>query len=370
MPSIGRVLVVGGGPAGMTAAIALARAGSSPEIVELDPNWAPEGVGLLIQTPPLRALGRIGLVEACQAVGFIHRVINHCDAQGNVVVAQPSAEPAPVAISRPAFHHLLQTGVRELGVPARTGLTVTSLVQDGARVDVAFSDGSQDAYDLVIGADGIHSRVRELVFGRDGLVPRYAGQIIWRVGLRRPQALDSFRMLQGPADKVGLVPISADELYLFMVQTRADPTRPPESELARRFRHELQRYGGFVPGLMEQIDGSLQVDFRALQHLLVPAPWYRGSVLLIGDAAHATTPHLAFGVGIAIEDSVVLGELVATGLPLPEVLSRFMDRRFERCRMVVEISLQLCRWEQHPSDAATDPTRVMQEAFGALSRPF
>lgn len=370
MPAIRRALIVGGGPAGLTAAIALARAEVSAEIVELDPKWTPEGVGLLLQTAPLRALERLGLLEECRAAGFVHHVIRFCDRQGNVLYETPSREPAPVGISRAALHAILAAAAGRLGCPVRLGLTVSSLAQSPDAVDVQFSDGSAGTYDLVVGADGIHSRVRDLVFGPDRFVPRHAGQVIWRVGLRRPPELDRYHMLQGPGDKVGLVPISGDQLYLFMVQTKPDAARPARADLARRLRDQLRPYGSFVPALLEQVDDSLPIDYRGLQHVLVRGPWHQGRALLVGDAAHATTPHLAFGVGLAIEDGIVLAEQAAGSSTVPDLLARFMERRYERCRMVVESSLQLCRWEQRPGDPDADPQRLSAETFAALEQPI
>ena len=370
MPAIHRALIVGGGPAGLTAAIALARAGTSAVIVEIESEWTPEGVGLLLQTAPLRALQRLGLLEECRAAGFVHHVIRFCDPQGNLLYETPSREPAPVGISRATLHSILAGAAGRLGCRVRLGLTVSSLAQSPEAVEVGFSDGSSGAYDLVVGADGIHSRVRELILGPERFVPRYAGQVIWRVGLRRPPALDRYHMLQGPRDKVGLVPISDGELYLFLVQTAPDPARPARAGMAERLRDELRPYGSFVPELLEQVDGSLTIDYRGLQHVLVSGAWHEGRVVLVGDAAHATTPHLAFGVGLAIEDAIVLGELAAGSAPVPDLLSRFMERRFERCRMVVENSLLLCRWEQHPGDPDANPQRLSAETFAALERPI
>jgi 2-polyprenyl-6-methoxyphenol hydroxylase-like FAD-dependent oxidoreductase len=113
-----------------------------------------------------------------------------------------------------------------------------------------------------------------------------------------------------------------------------------------------------------------RIDRRPLQAILLPPPWYRGRVLLIGDAAHSTTPHLAMGAGIAIEDAAVLGEELGSCDSLEEALEAFMERRFDRCRLVVENSLQLGEWEKNPQDPDADPAGLIDASFAVLAAPF
>jgi 2-polyprenyl-6-methoxyphenol hydroxylase-like FAD-dependent oxidoreductase len=112
------------------------------------------------------------------------------------------------------------------------------------------------------------------------------------------------------------------------------------------------------------------VDYRSLQALLVPAPWYRGRIVLIGDAAHATTPHIAYGAGMAIEDSVVLAEELSRGGSVEAALEAFVQRRFDRCRLVVETSWQLSEWEVDPPEDRSQPQQLVGRALGALSQPL
>jgi len=91
-----------------------------------------------------------------------------------------------------------------------------------------------------------------------------------------------------------------------------------------------------------------------METILIPPPWYRGRVLLIGDAAHTTTPHHAQGAAMAVEDAVVLSELLQIGGDLEDVLEQFMERRWPRCKLVVEASVQVGEWEQNPTQTSVD----------------
>jgi 2-polyprenyl-6-methoxyphenol hydroxylase-like FAD-dependent oxidoreductase len=102
----------------------------------------------------------------------------------------------------------------------------------------------------------------------------------------------------------------------------------------------------------------------------MPPPWYRGRVLLIGDAAHATTPQLAMGGAIALEDGIVLGELLASDDQLETALEKFMERRYERCQMVVQNSVQLSEWEKSAAEHEADAGRLQNESLAALAAPI
>jgi 2-polyprenyl-6-methoxyphenol hydroxylase-like FAD-dependent oxidoreductase len=93
-------------------------------------------------------------------------------------------------------------------------------------------------------------------------------------------------------------------------------------------------------------------------------------VVLIGDAAHTTTPHLASGAGIAVEDSVVLAEELAATSDLSAALSKFMTRRYDRCRLIVENSATLGEWEKRPDTPGADPVKLIAESYRALAQPI
>ena len=369
-----RVLIVGGGPAGMTAGIALGRRGIATTILEIEDAPRPEGIGLSLQNSPIRALHEVGLADACKERGYVHEHVNFCAPNGDVVfqiTPQPlvPGKPAMVALSRAALAEILAEAVD--GVPqaeVRYGKTVEELAVGGEQVEARLSDGMTERFDLVVGADGLHSKVRSLVMP-DAPPPRRARQVIWRASAPRPPEIDRYLIYDlGPRGRVGLVPISEGELYLWMLQPDDGTPRPPADRILDVLRERLAPFGGLVPAAAAALRGD--VDYRHLTALLVPQPWYRGRVLLIGDAAHTTTPQIAYGVGVAIEDSVVLAEQLAEASGVEEALAAFMARRWGRCKLVVETSLQLSEWEVEPPPDPALPQQLMGRALGALSQPL
>ncbi len=370
-----RALVVGAGPAGCTAAVALTRRGIETLVVEAESELRPAGVGLLLQNAPLRALASLGLLEACSERGHPHDEIDVCDAAGRrrSVIAPPSlvdGSPPMVALSRSALADVLVTACRASGAALQLGTTVTALADRGTDVDVELSDGGTLTVDLVIGADGLHSATRARVLP-DTPPPRRTGQLIWRAAASRPTEVQRYTMLDGGPElgKVGVVPLGDGQVYLWLLQPDRGAPRPAPDELVPALRAQLRAFGGPVPGLVELLRPP--VDLRALHALLVPPPWSRGRVVLIGDAVHTTTPQVAYGVGMAIEDAVVLADTLGKDASeVPAALTEFATRRFDRCRRVVEASVQLGAWELAPPKNPALPGRLIGETLGALSEPW
>ena len=350
MPVISKALIVGGGIGGLTAAIALRRAGIDADLIEIQPQLRVYGVGIIQPNNTLRALNRIGLARACIEHGGPFPGWRIFDGAGNDIMAAPATTAAapdlpPInGITRPLLHKVLTDAARSADVAIRAGVCVRSMTEIGEAVQVEFSDGSSGPYDLVIGSDGLHSSLRAMLFGPH-LKPSFTGQGVWRHNFRRPARVEWGELHFGRDSKVGLVPMSPDLMYMFVVTAEPGNPRLPADELAELMRARLRGYTGFIAELRERITDPAEVVYRPMESLLLPSPWWKGRAILIGDAAHATTPHLGQGAAMAIEDAVLLAELLSSRDSLEGALREFMERRFNRVKLVVESSLQIGAWE-------------------------
>jgi 2-polyprenyl-6-methoxyphenol hydroxylase-like FAD-dependent oxidoreductase len=179
------------------------------------------------------------------------------------------------------------------------------------------------------------------------------------------------QMFYGPRTKAGVNPHSRDEMFLFLVQPIIDEQRLVRAAALSILREQLSDFGGEV---MKFVRGHVThpelVDYRPMNSFLLPPPWYRGRVMVIGDAAHTTTPHLATGAGIAIEDAIVLAETLALGRTVPDALGQFMARRFDRCRLVVETAVKLGEMEKDTSIPIAAHFELMTATFRKLADPI
>ena len=244
MPAVKKVLIVGGGIGGLSSGIALANVGCSVEIAELHKQFNVYGVGIIQPANALRALDALGLADEAMRRGSPYGMVKMCTASGHpfteVGVPPIRALKSKWYFRRRILHEILYEEAVKQGVVFRMGTTVAEMDNEEDEVTVRLTDGSISTYDLVVGADGVNSKVRCMTSGN--YKAKYTGQSVWRYAFRRPPELETGYMFMGKKTKAGLIPMTADTMYMFVVSAEGDNPLIPEDELVPRMKALLQEY--------------------------------------------------------------------------------------------------------------------------------
>ena len=370
-----KALIIGGGFSGMAAAIALRKRGVAVDLVEIDAGWRSYGAGISLGSATLRAFKELGILDQFLHIGYAADGVDLYTPTGHSLAQLPTPRlagpdvPGGAGVMRPALAQLMATATRSAGVNVRLGCSFSHIQQDAAGADVVFTDGTSGRYDVVIGADGLYSKVRSTVFP-DAPQPSYTGQGVWRAVLPRPQELVRPAMWLGHKVKTGVSPVTQDEMYLFVTEDREQKIHIPAADQPQMLRDLLHHFPvALMQTVREQIGDHSQVIYSPLESLLIKKSWSNGRIVLIGDAVHATTPHLASGACIGIEDGLVLAEELGRAGDVIQGLQQFQARRYERCRMVVENSARLGEIEITGGDKQ-EHAGIMRSSLMSLAEPI
>jgi 2-polyprenyl-6-methoxyphenol hydroxylase-like FAD-dependent oxidoreductase len=375
MACISKALIVGGGIAGLSAAVALARFGVECEVVEL--AEVSLGASLAFSGRAAEALVELGVYEDVHNTGTPFgpdsTATSLRDAAGRLINPGPRRPTWPgavdsVAVYRPVFLDVMTDAAKRLGVNIRQGVTAQTIEDGEDMISVAFTDGETRRYELLVGADGIGSRTRATLFPNAPKLA-YSGQLSIRWMAPGP-AIEDEGWYLGPVGRLGFYYLPQGLVYVPTVINMPERKHLSHDEVFSLFTRLIESYT--APAIVElrsRLTPDAQLIGTSFQWILLPKPWYRGRVLLIGDAAHATTAHMGMGGGMALEDAVVLGQCVAGAATLPEALDAFMTRRFERVRSVVETSVRLSHLEQEQAPSSENQA-LLTSAFKTLAEPY
>jgi salicylate hydroxylase len=335
-----RVIVIGSGIGGLTAAIALRQAGHDAQVYEQAPAIGEVGAGVQIGPNASKVLGRLGLAERLAEVGVrpVKSDLRRWQ-DGRILWSQPLGETVAERFGAPYYHVYRPDLISLLGdaVPPEVvhlGHRAVRFTEADDRVEVAFDNGVVARGDLLVGADGIHSTVRALLFGPDS--PRFSGSIAYR-GLAPSDRLASTGVPRagawlGPHRHFVHYTIAAGRYMNFVGVVPGGDWRVESWSAEGKVADAIAEFDGWHPMVRAIIDAADRVHRWALYDREPLAQWSRGRVTLLGDAAHAMLPFLAQGACAAIEDARMLARCLAAvdARSIPAALRRYEELRKPR----------------------------------------
>jgi 2-polyprenyl-6-methoxyphenol hydroxylase-like FAD-dependent oxidoreductase len=328
-----RILVVGAGIAGLGVGRALRQRGFAADVVEREPAWTHTGAGIYLPGNAARALRALGLESAVAERGSLITNQRLCDHRGRLLadidLAALWGDVGPcLALHRADLHEVLASHGDPVLV--RMGRPVRQLSQHGGSVTVGFGDATADCYDLVIAADGIHSTVRQLTVGDCNVRP--VGQHAWRFVTECPSDVTTWTVLLGRNVAFLAVPIGRGEVYCYCDAPERTP-RSQGDDVKGTLVELLTGFAEPVPAILDTLGPDDAVHVAPVEEVTL-AGRSQGSVLLVGDAAHATSPNMAEGAAMALEDGLVLAECLASHGDVAQAAATFQARRRPRTQWV------------------------------------
>jgi 2-polyprenyl-6-methoxyphenol hydroxylase-like FAD-dependent oxidoreductase len=340
--------IIGGGIAGLTAAIALAQKGIQTTIFEGAPEVKPVGAGIVLAANAMLAYRKLGIDADIIPLGKQLSGFDILSSVGKLITRTDttflSVDNAPdnFTIHRAVLHNVLLSKIPATSI--QTNKRLTSFEQNEKEIVLHFEDGTSHVTNYLIAADGIHSPVRKQLLPES--LPRYAGYTCWRAVVNTSQFNGAGSSeTWGTNGRFGIAPLAGDKVYWFACINAPQNDAKMRSFKVADLQQQFASYHNDVQTLLAQtpdealIWGDI-IDIRPLQHFAF------GNIVLIGDAAHATTPNMGQGACQGIEDAIVLADELAKHKTTQEAFLANEKRRLARTRDITNTSWVLGRMAQ------------------------
>lgn len=338
--------IIGGGIAGLTAAIALKRIGIRVPVFEAAPALEPVGAGITLAYNALKALRQIGIYDEIISAGHLFNRMTILDEQGEIINRMDTSQingANNLAIHRADLHYKL---LKQLD-PATivTGKRTAGIREFPGSYEVEFEDSSRIKTKNLIVAEGIHSVIRNKLMPEARL--RYAGYTCWRgiadnnLGIREPSET------WGPNGRFGMVPVGDERVYWFACKKAPENSLQMKDFGADDLYQNFKNYHEPIGKLIRSTPPD-QIIWNDIKDLKPLNRYAFDNLVLIGDAAHATTPNMGQGACQAIEDAVVLAEYLRQNSLPKEAFQCFERKRMKRTQAIVKQSWamgKMAQWE-------------------------
>ncbi|WP_345162620.1 FAD-dependent monooxygenase [Nibribacter koreensis] len=358
--------IIGGGIGGLTTAIALHQLKFKVEVFESAAAFAPVGAGLALAANAIKAFKKLGIADDIIARGQCLDGFHIFDEQGRLINCTDSRAMSAkygldnFVIHRASLHEALLAHLSE--VPLHVNKRVVSADTSSQGVTLTFQDGSTRQMDYVLVADGIHSAVRQQLLPAS--TPRYAGYTCWRAVIENPGLTAHYASeTWGPAGRVGWTPLQDNKIYWFACINAPQNDPAMKAMTIEDLRQHFSHYHAPLPALFNATQPE-QLLWHDLYDLAPINKYAFQNLLLIGDAAHATTPNMGQGACQAIEDAAVLADELSLDRDLNAAAKRFEKRRLARTHWITNQSRLLGNVAQ-----ATNPLFIKARNFALKHMP-
>ncbi len=345
-----RVLIIGCGIAGPATALFLKRAGFAPVIYEAEhqtDNYA--GLFLNLARNGIRILKELDLDGKVRRSGIPMCAMRMVNGKGKILglMGNLSEEPQGYTIKRGELHQILRDEAVRQGIPVQLGKKLTGIQQNHHDLVTAqFADGSSASGDVIVGCDGIHSSTRRIVMP-DAPAPSYTGQISFGGFVESRDISHEYgiqNMVFGKTAFFGYSVRDTNEIYWFGnmnypgTPARRDLLRIPQAEWKQTLQNLYAKDIDPLPGI---VNSTAEIGVFPIYDMPPVKKWHKQSVILLGDAIHATSPSAGQGASLALEDAVVLAQCLRDIPDMQQAFSKFQSLRSRRVEKVVKAARRI-----------------------------